>query len=981
MTSDSETPIADNKNSQSKKTKKIRKSKGKREYNQASGSAHGSEQELVSGDLPEHFDRLNVGPGADTQARKIENKKPSQSKEAEFDDLAAKAFDAEEAEFAKKSQSRRAKNKCAEDSLAELEKLGLSLKNPPPALCLRPQFPNGTKGKKVKLYSNFFKLSLGGKPVYQYLVTFLKPDQSSADEFEQEVGRKFKRIAKKLNQTFLAQFINTTGKEIFVGVSYAYDNDRILITSKPLPDISKEGRIFTLTINEPRENDPDYSQRYLIRIKPTVRVCLSLNEDSKEAQITHDRAILQVIDIICKTYSFQNDIIYGSKIFFLASNMHRREDISKRFELAFGYHQSTRLCQEGPMLNIDRATAVLYKEGPLIRSMCEVLGVESPKDINLTPSSHHALEELTFLRVETEYRKYRCKHTIQSFTVEPCSCLTFQQGNSTVYVADYFREHYNIHLEYPFLPCIVYGSNNYIPVELCSLLPNQRNQRKLRDELISIVSKHTTAQRPMERLCELRERANDVSNQLRDNQFDIQLNPTQVIVESRVIPAPRLTYANDKESEPRLGNWNMKKVDNSSRRLLSTVELKRWALIGYPGMSRRIDSQIAENFIKLLQKNGSMVGMEIASPVNPFKVYKANEITGFFKFCVTRKLQLIIVIMEDNVEHYGRVKYLGDKCLGVPTQVVLDKHYDHREYMETGTTKLFKTAYLSNLLLKINVKIGGANLKLSETTRCSILNDKTMVVGIDVNHPSPGENARSIAAVVGSIDKEFSKYRTEIFANHERDELVQVHSMIGPIIDKFKSSRGFYPEHIIIYRDGVSEGQFAHVMGSEILPLHKRLEEYSDPPKLTYIIVQKRHNARFFPVDSRDGTGNGNMLPGSVIDTNVCHFKWFDFYLCSQNSFLGTARPGKYTVLWNSSSAQADDLQMATYYLCYLFARATKSIADPAPARYAHHAAARGKFHYREICKRRQWTDEEMNAEINRAINVNENFKNILYFI
>ncbi|XP_053209908.1 protein argonaute-3-like [Panonychus citri] len=256
-----------------------------------------------------------------------------------------------------------------------------------------------------------------------------------------------------------------------------------------------------------------------------------------------------------------------------------------------------------------------------------------------------------------------------------------------------------------------------------------------------------------------------------------------------------------------------------------------------------------------------------------------------------------------------------------------------------------------------------------------------MVVGIDVNHPSPGENARSIAAVVGSIDKEFSKYRTEIFANHERDELVQVHSMIGPIIEKFKASRGFYPEHIIVYRDGVSEGQFAHVMGSEILPLHKRLKEYSDPPKLTYIIVQKRHNARFFPVDPREGTRNGNMLPGSVIDTNVCHFKWFDFYLCSQNSFLGTARPGKYTVLWNSSSAQADDLQMATYYLCYLFARATKSIADPAPARYAHHAAAREKFHYREICKWRQWTDEEMNAEINRAINVNENFKNILYFI
>jgi eukaryotic translation initiation factor 2C len=80
----------------------------------------------------------------------------------------------------------------------------------------------------------------------------------------------------------------------------------------------------------------------------------------------------------------------------------------------------------------------------------------------------------------------------------------------------------------------------------------------------------------------------------------------------------------------------------------------------------------------------------------------------------------------------------------------------------------------------------------------SILNKKTMVVGIDVNHPSPGEQAPSIAAVVGSIDQDFSQYRTEIRVNSSRDEIVAVDQMIVPILKAFKAKPIHPPPCIVI---------------------------------------------------------------------------------------------------------------------------------------------------------------------------------------
>src|SRR5690554_3332794 len=84
---------------------------------------------------------------------------------------------------------------------------------------------------------------------------------------------------------------------------------------------------------------------------------------------------------------------------------------------------------------------------------------------------------------------------------------------------------------------------------------------------------------------------------------------------------------------------------------------------------------------------------------------------------------------------------------------------------------------------------------------------------------------------------------------------------------------GLKPERILFYRDGVSEGQFAEVLKTEVAALQNACQrlEADYRPKITFVVVQKRHHARFFPAKRTDGDQRGNCHPGTVVDTEIVH--------------------------------------------------------------------------------------------------------------
>lgn len=171
-------------------------------------------------------------------------------------------------------------------------------------------------------------------------------------------------------------------------------------------------------------------------------------------------------------------------------------------------------------------------------------------------------------------------------------------------------------------------------------------------------------------------------------------------------------------------------------------------------------------------------------------------------------------------------------------------------------------------------------------------------------------------------------------------------NIIAEQLQYYQNKNKFFPEKLLYYRDGVSEGQFQEVMSVELSAMYRACQKVKPnyKPKITMVVVQKRHHTRFFPGKSGIGDRRNNNVPaGTIVDTEIVHPNETQFYLVSHQSIQGVAKPTKYCVLHDDSNLKIDDLQTLTYNLCHLFTRCNRSVSYPAPTYYAHLVAARGK--------------------------------------
>ena len=271
----------------------------------------------------------------------------------------------------------------------------------------------------------------------------------------------------------------------------------------------------------------------------------------------------------------------------------------------------------------------------------------------------------------------------------------------------------------------------------------------------------------------------------------------------------------------------------------------------------------------------------------------------------------------------AEVKRVGDILIGLATQCVQSKNVNKTSPQT-----------LSNLCLKINVKLGGINSILVPNVRPAVFREPIIFFGADVTHPPAGDKTKpSIAAVVASMDAHPSRYSATVRVQSHRQEIIQdLASMVKSLLLQFYVSTGFKPVRIIYYRDGVSEGQFSNVSFTYFVPNHVpsmtifklyplvrilfqvlnhelraireaclRLElEYQ--PGITFVVVQKRHHTRLFCAEKKDQMGrSGNIPAGTTVDDVITHPTEFDFYLCSHAGIQGTSRPSHYHVLWDDN--------------------------------------------------------------------------------
>lgn len=217
-----------------------------------------------------------------------------------------------------------------------------------------------------------------------------------------------------------------------------------------------------------------------------------------------------------------------------------------------------------------------------------------------------------------------------------------------------------------------------------------------------------------------------------------------------------------------------------------------------------------------------------------------------------------------------------------------------------------------------------------------------------VTHPSPQEKTLipSVVGVAASIDEFGFRYNCQWRLQDPRDEMIRdFEAIVREQLVQFKDNRGVFPKFILYYRDGVGDGQFQEVSQIELCAMRKACKAVGCQAKITFIVVQKRHHTRFFPIKRTPGDKNNNVVPGTVVDSEIVNPLVETFFLVSHQSIQGVAKPAKYVVIHDDTKIPAAELQVFTYGLCHLFARCNRVVSYPAPTYYAHLVAYRGRVY------------------------------------
>uniref|UniRef100_A0A1I7U2G9 Piwi domain-containing protein n=1 Tax=Caenorhabditis tropicalis TaxID=1561998 RepID=A0A1I7U2G9_9PELO len=303
---------------------------------------------------------------------------------------------------------------------------------------------------------------------------------------------------------------------------------------------------------------------------------------------------------------------------------------------------------------------------------------------------------------------------------------------------------------------------------------------------------------------------------------------------------------------------------------------------------------------------------------------------------------------------YNFIKYLGDSEVGIYTQGILAENLCAIK----ETPAICKLTRL--LVEKILGKVGTTHRKLEREgdhkswTKLTDPKSPTLVLGVDVSHPSPRDRLEhdirklSVATVVGNIDFDCTEYRASSRIQDAGEEnIVRFREEITARLNAFIQNTGVRPKHIVVYRDGICEGDFQRILYEERINIEQCCVDM-DPgyqPTITYIVVSKRHHTRFFLKDNAEGheSQGFNVLPGTLVEDTVTTKEYYDFYLTSQIGQLGVAHPTHYYVLHDTWKPMVSFWPTVTHALTYMFCRATSTVSLPAPVLYAHLAAKRAK--------------------------------------
>lgn len=874
-----------------------------------------------------------------------------------------------------------------------------------------PQRPGyGTAGRQVILWTNYFSPhSQKDLELYRYSVAITADSKGRVP-----VGKKAKRIVQLLlEEHFLPH-----------GHNIATDFKSNLISRH---EVELEKDEYLVTYRPEKEDNPvPNAPQHRCRVQFTGSLTLSelinhLTSTQAGLMFGSQEEIIQAMNIVLGHHPKAQPMVAtigANRHFDINAGAQERMSLGAGLQVIRGFFMSVRAATARVLVNVQVKNMAFYEEGPLDKVMMAFMSANGPNMVNLLKFVKKLSIDVTHIK-RTNNRGQRIPRikTVQGFATKddgrtqahPPIVSGFGAGakevqfflNNTpsssastsasagggggggkkgkkgikagpappstgryISVFDFFKETYNIVVKDPTLPVINVGTKDnpsYLPVDVCDVRAGQPAGTKLSSSQTQQMIRFAV-RRPLQNAQSIvtsggRLLGFEPTNPTL-NAFDINVPPKLITVPGRVLNVPAVKYSGTNTAVPRFGSWSMQSV-----KFVTKSDLLSWTYlrISFGGRSSwRSDQDFIFKLNELQDKlrelgisvNNYMQGMHIS----PNAQQVESEIDHWIhRFAINpNRPKLILVIIPDGVMTpvYNRVKYMCDVKEGILNVCVLESKFSRAN-----------AQYLANVGLKFNLKLGGRNHSLDPPKLGFIAQRKTMVVGIDVTHPSPGSSSKapSVAGIVASVDEWLGQWPAKIRIQPARQEMVDgLEAMFKSRLLLWRDRNKTLPENILVYRDGVSEGQYDIVLDQELPCLRAACNTvYSAPevkagkPRITIIIVGKRHNTRFYPTKKEEADRGGNPVNGTVVDRGVTEARNWDFFLQAHAAIQGTARPAHYYVIYDQIfrdikvpaqfSTAADALEDLTHNMCYLFGRATKAVSICPPAYYADLVCARAR--------------------------------------
>jgi len=749
-----------------------------------------------------------------------------------------------------------------------------------------PKFYRGKEGKLLSMSANYLHLELEkDKGVFEYEVRF-EPRTDNRDQ-------RFRL----LNQQ----------REVIGGVK-VFDGTKLY-----LPQMVRLDGPLTSVHPESGES---------------VKVSLHFKRQCQP----NDRNVIQLYNIlfgrIMRTLKFTQ---HNRKYYDASSANHIKE-----YNLSVwpGYVTAVDEYESGVLLQLDVSHRVLRTE--TVRDYLNGLVKRGVQDLK-----SEAEKGLLGTSVLTRYNNKSYKVDDIDFQMSPKSTFTNEKGEQLSYL-EYYKRQYGIDVRDHDQPMLIHRPKKkalgeeeveklicLVP-ELC-LLTGMTDQMRADFRIMKEVSNFTRLnpqkrKEAMKKFVDAVNRDPNAKKHLSD--WGLTLNPSPLSVKGRVLSPEMIFFGNNRrESAGAKGDWGRATTNNP---MLTPIALKKWAIFF---LNRNQDA--AKEFCKMLAQQGPKMGMNI---VQPKVISLPNDRTETYlkeiRQVIDPSVQLIVsLVPAQKADRYSAIKKLC--CLEKPiaSQVVCLKTVNNPKKLQAVAQKI---------ALQINCKLGG------ELWACATPWEDLMVVGIDVFHDKSHKRG-SIAGVVASVNKTMSQYYSTIAIQKSGQEIVDALKIaFTEALKNYHQVNNKWPKDIVIFRDGVSDGQMEMVEKHEAEQFISAFSAVSGTssqgssssgtpafnPGFAFVIVQKRINTRLFNV-APNGSFD-NPPAGTVLDHTVTRYKFKDFFLIPQSVNQGTVTPTHFVVIKESPALSADALQRLAYKLTHMYYNWPGTVRVPAPCQYAH---------------------------------------------